>query len=86
MSDAMDRPPPDHGSDRYDYIEIDAPAGLSPPAELIARYDPPCGDCRANLFIRFVGVVESQAGDVRFWRPTIAHDDGCPVLARELGR
>lgn len=77
MSDPMDTPPVDFGSDRYDYVElIGAPEGVSPEGEpwfeqLVAE---PCPDCRANVFIRWL------ADDS--WQVTLAHDDGCPVLRR----
>ncbi|MFL5313055.1 MAG: hypothetical protein ACJ79H_21695 [Myxococcales bacterium] len=62
--------PADHGSDRYDYVEIDAPPGVPLPEWLTADYMP-CPDCRANLFLHWDGKV---------WRSTVAHDAGCPVL------
>lgn len=69
----MDRPPTDHGSDRYDYIEVDAPAGVALPPWLNADWRP-CLDCRANAFLTW------QA-DTGRWKVRIAHDTGCPVLA-----
>lgn len=72
MPDPMDVPPADHGSDRYDHIEIAAPDGMTPPAELLASSLEACGDCRANVFIEW--------RDDR-WHRTIAHDDGCPTFA-----
>lgn len=70
----MDTPPADHGSDRFDYIEVYAPEGMIPPVELIEDSLVPCQDCRANVFI---------AWDVehRRWHRTIAHDETCPALA-----
>lgn len=66
-----DIPSTDHGSDRYDYIEIQAPDDIPPPAWLTADYMP-CPDCRANVFLRW---ADEQ------WHVTIAHDDSCPSLA-----
>ena len=64
-------PPDDYGSDRYDYIEVDAPVGMTVPPELVS--DPACMDCRANVFLR---------SDGDRWHRKVAHDDGCPTLAR----
>lgn len=30
MPDPMDAPPTDHGPDRYDYVEVEAPPGIRP--------------------------------------------------------
>lgn len=72
--DPMDRPPVDHGSDRYDYVEmIGAPEGIQPHGEwfdqLLAT---PCSDCRANVFITWAP-DESPP-----WTVEIAHDATCP--------
>lgn len=65
----MDRPPQgDHGSDRYDYIEINGPEDVPLPEWLTDDWMP-CMDCRANAFLKWDGSE---------WRVTIAHDDGCP--------
>lgn len=71
----MGRPPTDHGSDRYDYIEIDNPDEAPLPDWLTSDWMP-CADCRANAFLKY-------ESDVRAWNMTIAHDDGCPRLLRE---
>lgn len=70
---SMDEPPSDFGSDRYDYIEVQAPTGVEPPASLLHDSLEACGDCRANVFLRWDGAT---------WHRTIAHDDTCPTLAR----
>lgn len=70
----MDSPPEDFGSDRYDYIEIQAPEGMDPPDQLLLDSLESCGDCRANVFIQW----DATAGA---WHRTIAHDDGCPTMA-----
>lgn len=67
----MAETPADHGSDRYDYIEIDGPEGTPLPGWLTADWHP-CADCRANAFLRWTGDR---------WDLTVAHDDGCPALA-----
>jgi hypothetical protein len=78
----MDLPPAgDHGSDRYDYVEISAPGGMRPIGQwwddLIAA---PCPDCRANIFA--VGIPNADGLIVNTERPcwavTIAHDEPCP--------
>ena len=76
--ESVEQPPTDHGSDRYDYVElIDAPPHVAPHGEwweaLMAE---PCPDCRANIFARWTG------SQVQPWRVSIAHDDGCPTLAK----
>jgi hypothetical protein len=79
--DPMDVPPVDHGSDRYDYIEIRSPhASINPSGDwfksLIAE---PCPDCRANLFLDYL------AGDPALrnsWLVQYAHDETCPTLRR----
>lgn len=63
----------DHGSDRYDYIEVQAPTGVEPPPWLLAMCLEACQDCRANVFLRWDG---------KDWHRTVAHDDGCPTMAR----
>lgn len=63
-------PPSDYGSDRFDYVEIDAPTGTPPPDWLTDEYMP-CQDCRANLFLRWTGTG---------WDVTIAHDATCSTL------
>lgn len=80
----MDRPPVDHGSDRYDYVElIGAPPGVAPRGEwwdrLIAE---PCPDCRANVFA-YWDDERALGKTARPWRIEIAHDDGCPELKRQ---
>lgn len=79
----MDRPPADHGSDRYDYVEVEAPLGLEPAGEwweaLVAQ---PCPDCRANLFVKW-GNTQYHRDDRRAWHVVVAHDDGCPRLLAE---
>lgn len=88
--DPIDTPPTDHGSDRYDYVELDAPPGVRPIGQwwddLIAA---PCPDCRANVFARWLGPdpAQYQLGAVHFgqranWHVTYAHDEQCPQLAR----
>lgn len=69
----MDQPPTDYGSDRYDYIEIQAPEGVNPPAWLLEQSLAACGDCRANVFLRLAN---------NGWHRTVAHDETCPTLAR----
>lgn len=76
MTDPLDSPPEDWGSDRYGYIELQFAPGVEPrdpPVSVLREYDPPCMDCNANLFLRFDG---------RHWAATTAHDDCCPTLAR----
>jgi hypothetical protein len=77
MSDPMDRPPVDYGSDRYDYVElIGAPPGVAPHGQWWERMlAMPCPDCRANLFAKWAPDRLPYPWDV-----TIAHDDGCPRL------
>lgn len=70
----VDTPPADHGSDRYDYIEVEAPVGVDPPATLTNRLLVACLDCRANVFLRWLG--GDPAADSS-WNVTVAHDDGC---------
>lgn len=76
--DNMDKPPVDHGSDRYDYVEIiGAPLGVAPHGEWFDRLlAEACPDCRANVFITWV------VGEDPPWSVKIAHDDGCPTLAK----
>lgn len=68
-----DHPPPDHRSDRYDYIEISGPEDIPLPEWLTTEYMP-CMDCRANMFLRWEGSR---------WNVTIAHDESCPTLENE---
>lgn len=83
MSDPMDRPPADHGSDRYDYIEIESPFELQPEGPwwdaIVAQ---PCSDCRANVFVKW-GNTNYPRGDKRAWHVVVAHDDSCPRLLAE---
>lgn len=74
MSDPMDTPPTDHGSDRYDYVEIEGPVDVALPEWLTADYKP-CQDCNANLFLKWLGPILG-------WHSTVAHDDGCPAFAQ----
>lgn len=73
----MDVPPVDHGSDRYDYIEIEGPPEVMPSSELLAMCADPCPDCRANVFLRW-----SPQG----WERTVAHDETCPAMTAMEGR
>ncbi len=72
----MSRPPADHGSDRYGYVEYSgAPEGVKPPDTLVNKaIVDACQDCNPNLFFRWVRP--------HVWALTIAHDDSCPTLAR----
>lgn len=70
MDDPMDRNPVDHGSDRFDYVEVDGGEGQDLPEWLTMDYMP-CPDCRANLFLRWTGTD---------WHSTVAHDESCPTL------
>jgi hypothetical protein len=75
--DPLDRPPADYGSDRYDYIEVSSPPGVTAPAPPLELYEhPSCLDCRANLFLRWDG---------SHWHRTVAHDDGCPTFNAVMG-
>lgn len=76
--DPMDTPPVDHGSDRYDYVElIGAPKGIAPHGPWFDQLlEEACPDCRANVFIYY----EPLAARVIPWRVEIAHDDTCPTL------
>jgi len=81
----MDRPPADHGSDRYDYVEVQAPPGIRPIAQwwddLIAA---PCPDCRANVFAMLIAGAPARLDNQgRGWRIAIAHDNTCPTLRNE---
>lgn len=84
----MDRPPADHGSDRYAYVEVRSNAPL--PEDLEERllglpwYEAviasPCPDCQANVFLTYDGageLTERSSYDVM-----IAHDSGCPTMAQ----
>jgi hypothetical protein len=75
MSDPLDHPPTDHGSDRYDYVEIvGAPADVQPKGEWFDRLlAEACPDCRANVFITW---APQQAAS---WTVQIAHDETCPT-------
>lgn len=85
MSEHMDHPPVDHGSDRYDYIEVEAPPGIAPTGDWyrqLVAWDG-CGDCRANIFLRYLDTEHpGDPSDVSSWHITVAHDDACPFLAR----
>lgn len=70
-----------HGSDKYDFMEVEAPEGVNPPAPFMARFAEPCPDCRANVFFRAVsddGIWLDRAGYQ--WRVSIAHELDCPRL------
>lgn len=75
MTDPLDHPPADHGSDRYGYVELTYAAGVSlrprPPEALVDSLR--CPDCLSNLFLHWDGLR---------WLSTVAHDEGCPTLAR----
>lgn len=74
MTDPLDVPPADHGSDRHGYVEVQWVAGFGhpdPPPEVLAGAT--CEDCLPNLFLRWDG---------HRWHRTVAHDDSCPGLAR----
>lgn len=91
MDDPMDTPPTDHGSDRYDYVELQSPQGMRPIGQwwddLIAV---PCLDCRANVFAAWVGPDPEEVWDMDDpvtamsdrdnWHISIAHDDSCPLV------
>ena len=87
MTDPMDHPPVDHGSDRYDYVEIiGAPVGIAPDGEWFDKLlDEACPDCRANVFITWTPVLTS-AGRIDItaspWSVQIAHDEGCPTYRK----
>jgi hypothetical protein len=92
MSDPMATPPTDHGSDRYDYVEvINAPPGVAPAGLWVDRIvDEPCPDCRANVFIRYAEPdatwPKSQGWtdkDGHTWYVAIAHDETCDIPLRE---
>jgi len=58
MTDPLDTPPVDHGSDRFDYVEVQAPDGVRPIGEWWDRLiETPCPDCRANVFAKFIPPV-----------------------------
>lgn len=63
----------DHGSDRYDLVEVAWPPTMpQPPLPTWLTGDyMPCQDCRANLFLRWTD---------NGWHSTVAHDDTCPTL------
>lgn len=85
-SDPLDRPPVDHGSDRYDYVEITGvPEGVVPRGGwLDALMIEACPDCRANVFLRYLGEGR-HLNDGSSWDVTIAHDDTCPTGAKLAG-
>lgn len=70
VDDPMSLPPKDYGSDRYDYIQIDAPEDVPLPEWLTPEWMP-CQDCRANAFLTWTGNA---------WTTMTAHDEGCPTL------
>lgn len=79
----MDSPPADHGSDRYDYVEITAPPGIRPIGEWWdGLLMVPCLDCRANLFVKFLGADHeaNRAFEQDAWHITCAHDENCPTM------
>lgn len=80
FSNPMEIPPKDMGSDRYDYVEVQAPPGIRPLGEWWDKMidEGPCPDCRANLFMRYIG---NDPWDPKAWHATIAHDEACPNLA-----
>lgn len=91
MDDPLDSPPADHGSDRYNYVELsNAPEGVLPPDRLVDHLlDKACQDCNPNLFFRWVPDGESTEGlwswldaHGHTWDVTIAHDEGCPTYKR----
>lgn len=61
----------DYFPDRYDVIEVVGGEGHALPEWLTADYMP-CGDCRANMVVRWTE---------RGWHMTVAHDETCPALA-----
>lgn len=81
MADPLDSPPADHGSDRYDYVEVQGPADIAPAGEWFTQLlKEACPDCRANVFLRFIdGKYEPLKGPHPHWDVTIAHDDTCPT-------
>lgn len=86
MSDPLDNPPADHGSDRYDYVEIiGAPPDVQPSGAWWDKLlQEPCPDCRANVFVywrtdeQVAQGAEAGAPSSR-WSYTIAHDETCPT-------
>lgn len=76
MTDPMDIPPTDHGSDRYGYVETQgAPAEVQPAEEYVDRLlATACLDCNPNLFLRWTGDDEQP------WHVTVAHDNTCPSV------
>lgn len=83
MTDPMDTPPKDHGSDRHGYVElIGAPPGVEPDARLVDSLA--CPDCLSNIFLTYVATAVGRrtAVEMHVWQPKIAHDDGCPTFAR----
>lgn len=82
----MDTPPVDHGSDRYDYVEVQgAPPGVAPHGawwdRLLASG---CPDCRPNIFAKYIPPNPNRPGgpdaDLMPWSITIAHDATCPGM------
>lgn len=87
MSDPLDVPPPDHGSDRYRYVELQgAPPGVAPSAALVeSLLEQSCLDCNPNLFMTWRPKGDGNTGDgsaESYWWVTVAHDTGCPTYAR----
>jgi hypothetical protein len=78
MSDPMDTPPEDYGSDRYNSIElVGAPPGVEPEPALVSWYDRHgCLDCNPNFVYHYRPASPSG------WHVQVAHDDGCPSLAQ----
>lgn len=86
VPDPMDTPPADHGSDRFDYVEITYPAGIDePPLPFWLTPDwAPCQDCRANAFLRWAEPIGDASSRLNagHWVLTVAHSDTCPTLAQ----
>lgn len=91
MDDPLDSPPVDHGSDRYNYVEVqNAPEGVLPPDHLVDHcLAMACQDCNPNLFFRWTPPGESTEErwswlDVHghTWVVEVAHDEGCPTYKR----
>lgn len=70
----------DHGSDRYDYVELIDAGGRVPSGEWFeSLLNEACLDCRANVFLTYVGGEPEVRSS---WRVTIAHDETCPAMTR----
>lgn len=86
--DPLDAPPAgDHGTDRYDYVEVTGPDGVDPPAwwvDLLLAGGA-CGDCRVNLFFEWTGPAGGDPADGANWHATVAHDETCPTWRRMQG-